>query len=338
MSKRHSRSPSAPESHDPDEDGYGAPPPEIDIPAPFGDATDALVEAERILQDQSPPILWHLLDCDHYIGGMRPGWLVTVGSRPANGKTTFLTNWLDRLFRLTTSRVCYVATEMAPATMYLKWAAFRLLLEEHLVMARDWQKLGAPAVTQLADEVGALTSSDSSERVWFPDMPSPRLDTLLDLIRDVIHYRYDVLVLDHLHRVEPMAGQDERQALQTLCRALKTAAVKHRLLVVVAGHLRREDTIFDRYHPPHLGSWLGSSAIEGESDLSLGLYRPLRKMTLAEERSIRSGELPISDFVIPDTMAVRLLKHRFRGDVIDRILLLHCRHGVISNYAREAHP
>lgn len=308
----------------------------IDIPLPFSDAITAATEAERVLGDRTPPVPWHLADLDRHLGGMRPGWLVTLGSRPANGKTTFLTNWLDRTYCSTRYRVVYLATEMAPSTMYLKWAAYRLMLEEHLVMARDWPRLGPANVKALADEVTALTTQAASERVWFPDLPSPRLPDLLDLIAEAVAWRYDVLVLDHLHRVEPAPGQDERAAIQTLCRSLKNAAVKHKMLVLVAGHLRREDSIFDRYFPPHLGSWLGSSAIEGESDLSLGLFRPLRPMTAADERACRSGERSITDFAIPDTMGVKFLKHRFRGDVIDRIAMLYCKHGQVGNYTTRA--
>jgi hypothetical protein len=323
--RRRETAPPAP----PDDDlGEGG----IDIPLPFGDALAAATEAERILQDTRPPIPWHLADLDRNLMGMRPGWLVTIGSRPANGKTTFLTNWLNRTYERTRYRVVYVATEMAPPTMYLKWAAHRTLIEEHLVMARDWPAIGAAGVKQLADEITALSSQAASERVWFPDLPSPRLSDLLDLIADTVAHHYDVLVLDHLHRVEPAPGQDERSAIQMLCRTLKNAAVRHKMLVLVAGHLRREDSIFDRYYPPHLGSWLGSSAIEGESDLSIGLYRPLRPMTATDERRIRTGEVPIGDFVMPDTMGVKCLKHRFRGDMIDRVALLYCKAGIVGNY------
>jgi hypothetical protein len=76
---------------------------------------------------------------------------------------------------------------------------------------------------------------------------------------------------------------------------------------------------------------MGSSAIEGNADIALALFRPLKPMTQKQERSIRSGALSIEQFVREGVMAVKCVKHRFRGRASDITVFVSCRDGRVED-------
>ena len=56
-------------------------------------------------------------------------------------------------------------------------------------------------------------------------------------------------------------------------------------------------------------------------------------MSIKEERAVRAGVLPLDQYVRENTMAAKLVKHRYAGALTDRTTLLTIMRGHIQNYA-----
>ena len=307
----------------------------ISSPISEGQANARL--AQEALTEDSSTISWGLTEVDRRIGAPRPGQLVVVGARPGNGKTTWLMNWLDRLHNGDDFRTCFIGTEMSPPELYRKWTAMRLGLDEDAVLANEWGRLPPGAKLQVEGELHMLGLE--TDRTWLPECYQPTIEQVLEIIGiAVADFGADVVVFDHLHRLLPRPGQREREALVEVSTVLKNLATERQILIVVASQLSREDHgVFDLYRPPHLGSFMGSSAIEGNADIALGLFRPLRPMKQAEERAIRQGEQSVQPFIRQDVMAVKCVKHRFRGSATDVTVFVSCRNGLIEDYEPGPH-
>ena len=272
---------------------------------------------------------WGLKDLDHVVGRVRKGQLIIIGAKPSNGKTTFLVNWLNFLYSAGT-RVVFLGTEVDPSVLYLKWAALRFGYDEDAVLAHEWNDLPAGAKGNLLSELRIF--SYHIDRIRLPSCLHPHISDVLDEIQAAREDGAGIVIFDHLHRILPRRGQGPWDALTEAALALKNAA-NDGIAVVVAAQLRRDgDGIFDKYRPPYLSSFMGSSSIESNADIALCLYRSLRPLTARQEKEIRAGELELTAFVRPNTMAVKCVKHRFRGPAADQVVLLDCDRGRVQDY------
>lgn len=282
-------------------------------------------EARTQLKVPANPIHTGLADLDRVVGGFLPGTFNVVGALPQNGKTTFLLNWMNRLYDEGKHKIAYMGTETDAATLYILWAAFRLGYEERHVLARDWDALPPDAQKKLDKEIEAL--GWTGDQVWIVDCPMPNLPDIRATIDMAVSdgLDADVIIFDHLHRIVPFNNQTEREALRDVCRLFATSAIEHQVAVVAASQLKREDgdRVFAPYRPPYISSFLGSSAIEHEATVGLGLYRPLKRMTLKEEREIRNGA-DLTPWIMPNTMAAKVVKHRRNNRAMDKTVMLRC--------------
>ena len=129
-----------------------------------------------------------------------------------------------------------------------------------------------------------------------------------------------VVILDHLHRVT-----QDREELEHLAAELKTIAQERHVALMVAAQLNRDEQekTFDLYYPPTMGRYKGSSAIEENADVGLGLYRPLQRgITRAQFKAAARGEVEIQTLAKPNTLAVVCTKHRYSGGALGRIVEL----------------
>lgn len=311
------------------------------IGSPEAETRDNVERAKALLREEDTSIPWGLTDIDKRIGSPRPGQFVVLGARSGNGKTTFLLNWLIELHNQRIIphehgmyKTCYMGTEMEPPELMRKWAAIYLNYDEDLVLSNKWKFLPPKAKENVELVLECLALED--DHTWLPSCMHPALDDVLDNIDKAVRWGAHIIIFDHLHRLRRTSAQDERSALSEAAKALKTAAQECGILVVAASQMRREEHgLFEKYRPPHLGSFGGSSEIEGNADIALGLYRPLKKMTVKQERAIRNGDLPLDSFIRKNTMALKCVKHRSRGSVSDTTVLLTLKGGRIENYVED---
>jgi replicative DNA helicase len=265
---------------------------------------------------------WGLEKLDQYVGPAYPGRLYVVGARPSNGKTRFLFNWLNRLYAKIESvprRILCFWTERDADVAYRTWAALRLGLDEDTVLMDQWDQLpdGAEAAVKAELEIVRWESG-----IVFSPQTRPTVPEILKAVEDVAP---EIVVLDYLQRIKPLPGQSKFDAISEAAVVLADLASKEELTVVVASQLkRRGDGVFDKYRPPFLEDFKLAGEIEEASDVALGLFRPLVKMSPSQEKAVRHGDLDLEPFKRPNTMAIKILKHRYRGPAADRLVRVKC--------------
>jgi replicative DNA helicase len=281
-------------------------------------------------------VSWGLRDVDEAVGTGVGGRLVVVGARPSNGKTTWLFSWLNSLLPTLHDpplKVLCFWTERAAALSYLTWGAMRAGLS---LDATVKGQLSPDVSAELQADVRRLEYLDDLEsRSWvrFADLERP---TVADMVAAVETRRPDILIFDYLQRIKPESRQSKFDAIGEAATVLQQLAVRHKALVVVGSQLkRRGDGAFDKYRPPHLEDFKLSGEIEENADLAIGLFRPLRRMTMREEADVRTGAVDLSAWTMPDTMAVKVLKHRYWGDAADRMVKVCCKDGRVTDLAQS---
>lgn len=274
-------------------------------------------DAQASLCSPSDATSWGWPEFDQQFGRVVPGWLYMVGARPSNGKTTLLLNVLSRLWERRI-KTLYFGTEMAANQLLTKWAAIRLGLSELAVFER---RLPIEHREALGAEMDRLITS---QLVTFCEAARLTLSKLATEIAWACSadggLQSRVVILDHLHRVT-----QDREELEHLAVELKTIAQERNVALLVAAQLNRDEQekVFDLYYPPTMGRYKGSSAIEENADVGLGLYRPLQRgITRAQFKAAARGEVEIQTLAKPNTLAVVCTKHRYSGGALGRIVEL----------------
>lgn len=276
---------------------------------------------------------WGLSDIDDLIGTGYPGRLVVVGARPSNGKTTWLQNWVNRIVEFTPSpdhRVLCFWTEHTPEIAYVAWACL------HLGYSLDDAVKGrlTPMAAQLVHEWA--TEILPTGNVTFAPMVRPSVSEFLTLVNE---HQPTVVVFDYIQRVRPEGRQTKFDAIAEMAVALRELAIHRPALVIVGSQLkRRGDGAFDKYRPPHLEDFKGAGEIEEAANIALGLFRPLQRMTHAEEMSVKVGEKDLDRWKIPDCMAVKCLKHHYWPDAADRIVRVRVERSIVTDWRDRYTP
>jgi len=264
-------------------------------------------------------IPWPWITVDGVVGSMLTGRLIVIAARPSNGKTTALVNLLDHIYEDAGEalRVLCCWTERSPEIAYATWASLRLGLDEDAVTRNAWDELPEGSEMRVRTEMALLKQAD---RYRFLPLTLPGWKQIEDAVTE---FRPHVLIWDYLQRIRPGGYESKWQALSQAALALQTLAVEANCAVIVGSQLkRRGDAIFDLYRPPNLEDCRGAGEIEEAADVILGLFRPLKPITAKEEQALRRGDLSVSDFAVANTMAVKVVKHRWRGDAADKIVRL----------------
>ncbi len=128
-----------------------------------------------------------------------------------------------------------------------------------------------------------------------------------------------------------LEGGNQHAALVNLCQLLKEGAKDFKIPVLCAAQLHRGDgDVLAPFLPPKPTAIQGGEVVRQESDVAMGLYRPLAaNFTAQDAREVRMGQKRIKPYLEPETIGIHILKHRIRGDMLGEILKLGYKHGRI---------
>lgn len=289
-----------------------------ELPVPYAIAwRQALRAIENVGTDGRSGIALPWEKVAKTVGPIAPGELWVVGARTGDGKTTFLMNWLGSLVRAGVPWL-YIGTETEPGTSRLLWAAWRIGIEPHRVLERE---VDDDEASELVADL-RYQANEQSHLAHFADT-NARHPTPAELnahIEYAVAQQIPVLVLDHLHRIRYDERANLTRAIGDVVRSLKECAVGHGMIVITAAQLARpqDRAALATLLPPPLSALKSSGTIEEEADGVLLLHRPRRTdATKDEVREVTSGTRPVTDLMMPRTMAVRVGKHRRRGHTLE---------------------
>lgn len=281
----------------------------------------------------------HYPDLVGATGPMLPGQLWIVLARPANGKTTFLLNlgnqWLGQ-----GRGFAYFGTEEAADAALLRFAAIRTGNDPAAVVAGEWDKVGGGPITggkigQAQEEVARELGRLERQPVYFAPETRPALSDLRRVAFEAVDLKLPLMVVDHFHRMAIPETQNQVGTMAETVRRIKQLAVETGLIIVMAAQARRASDALQRFHPPLAESGMGTSALEQEADVVLGLYRPLKAgLDRQQLNAFLAGELDEHEILRPYTMGIRVLKHRRNSDLSGRTVYLHCQWGMLAGLYR----
>jgi len=295
----------------------------------------------RLPNPNGLPVSWGLRELDSTLGQMILGRFYLIGARAGNGKTMFAMNWLnhhlDRMERATPDDLVFLPrkiqifmTERSPDVAIRSWAALRAGLDEDAVLMGEWDDMPAGAEERFQKELSFLNRWHRDSYLSMESLARPTLKSIRERVEE---YDPDVILFDHVQRIRADRNESKFEVVSEAAHMFQEFATKGNRIVVVMSQLKRTgDKIFSKYRPPSDEDFKYAGELEENADVVLGLFRPLRRMKVSDEREIRNGTKPLDPYKVHDTMGVNVPKHRWRGSVIDEVMLVRCKSGRIEDF------
>jgi replicative DNA helicase len=281
------------------------------------------------------PLRWVRLPWDtltEAVGALHPGAYWLVGAYTGAGKSTFLSNCLMD-FAARGTRTYYLPLEQRPDMVRILWAGLACGYNPNHVAQLEWGRLPPNARTEVQAFLDWQESDRGRDIVFFDEVSTPTVGELRATIARAGRQGYQVMVIDHFNRM----AQPRYQDTVDLAQALKEGAKEWGLALLVAGQLNRGDgrNPLRMYLPPTIEDVKQGNVIVEEADVALGLYRPLQATaSKADLALVRAGMKDVAAFVEPNTVGVKVLKHRF-GPNTGRTYRLTFKAGRISDPITE---
>lgn len=245
------------------------------------------------------------------VGPIWPNDLWYVGAASGNGKTSVLAHLIE-WWIAQQRRVYVISLEQKQSELRRALAALALGLHTTRVLENDWARLRPGAEQDLRGELKRAMLIDR-ERLVFSDRVRMRVEDVAAEFAMAAHLDADVIVLDHLHRVDV----NGYPGLVKLCDVMDTLTNEFGIPMVNAVQFNRgEKDPLQPFRRPSIYDIQGGEVIRQSSSVTLGLFRPCQPMTADDVRQVRQGTLAIRDFLKPHTMGVAVMKHRKRGDTV----------------------
>lgn len=202
-------------------------------------------------------------DLDSVLGIQeKKGALITIGARPAMGKTTFMLSILENLL-LKNKKCLYFSLEMSKEQL-VKRVLFQMaevsFVKSKLnnFVAKDWEKL--------ADAMNNLSKWD----LCVDDSLAADTKEIELAIKEL---NPDVVFIDYLQLLEGKRKQDRFTQIEEIMKNLKRIAKEYGIVIFIASQLSRApESRCDKR--PLLSDLRESGAIENISDVVIFLYRP----------------------------------------------------------------
>lgn len=267
--------------------------------------TEVIEELEKPLDAQAlvpPPYV----DMQMLMPGFRPGQMVTLGARPATGKSTIALDWARHTaIRLRMSTLLITLEMSAQETMQRLLAAEASVLlgdiQSRNLSERDWDK-----ITRVHGKVtdAPLIVDDN------PDCSIARIRSRLRSMQRRDPAR--LVIIDYLQLLRAPKADTRERAVAELARSLKLLAREFQVPFLVLAQLNRgpEQRTDKR---PVMSDLRESGALEQDSDIVLLLHRE----EMHDQESPRSGEC---DLIIAKhrngprgTVTIGFMGHYARG-------------------------
>ena len=248
---------------------------------------------------QPPGVMSGLLPLDELTNGFRPGELIIIGARPADGKTALLQQIASHAVRSTGKNVHLVSLEMSKENLLQRMVCQLASIPFHEVRAGG--------ISPQEDHQIATAFHELSQNSRL------RIDDSVDwtLRKLEAHLKYysrtsqpvDLLGIDYL-QLMPLDGkgrQDRRDLeIGSLTRGFKLLSKQYRLPIVVLSQLSRDGEKMNR--KPNKADLRDSGNIEADADVILLLWHNKQKdydlmreaeLILEKQRNGPVGTIPV---------------------------------------------
>lgn len=238
--------------------------------------------------DSTPALQTGWRDLDDLIGGFRPGQVVTVGGRPAMGKSVVILNIAAHVAVKLRKPVLFASLEMSKdecmERLVSHFSGVSLTaIRERTCTKDDWKKIER-AYEELITAT-TLVINDNQDMTPHGVRAEVRAMKRAQMTPELV-------ALDYIQLVEGGGGKFRSESRQVdvanFSRSFKKLGKEFGIPVLVGCQLNRgPDQRSD--HRPMLSDFRESGALEQDSDIALLLYRD----DAYEPESVRAGEIDV---------------------------------------------
>lgn len=242
-----------------------------------------LTEVWEDLENSDKPILkTGFEDIDTIIGLTDgKGALVTIGARPAMGKTTFALSVLENILKQN-KKVLIFSLEMSDVQIVKK---ILLMSAEIDAQKAKLGGLGASDFIKLAEKLEIISGWDLS----VDDTPCITVEQIEEKIKEV---KPEIVFIDYLQLISGNKKKDRYSQVEDICVNLKRIAKENSVIIFVTSQLSRAvESRCDKR--PLLSDLRESGAIENVSDVVIFLYRDEYYYSCDEDVLRKKGETEV---------------------------------------------
>lgn len=225
---------------------------------------------DKLEEQESDAVPTGFKNLDELLGGFKPGSLITIGARPAMGKSALLSDFLTRTAKAGGHGVLFSYEMSEDEIMSRIVSATGRVGLDRMVNRRlegeDWERIvGASA--KLSELPGSLYIDDSAGK---------GMSYIASVCRRLAAKgQLDLVMIDYLQLMTPErgGGENRQQEVSVISRGLKLLARKLRVPVICAVQLNR--VLESRGEKrPILSDIRESGSVEQDSDVVMFVHRP----------------------------------------------------------------
>ena len=229
-------------------------------PRPIKEHVFETIETYR--KGQTPAVFWGIPDIDQMIGGVMPGELIVIGARPSMGKSLVALQWLDCASRIGIPGLI-ISEEMSATSLANrnlstitdipseKWNAQADRIEFE---AKEHFKNSVPVL--VVEKCGTVAAAERA------------------IARAVQSHGVRIVAVDYAQLLKGN-GDTKEQRVGDVSARMKSAAMKHDIVVLLLAQLNRQ--IESRPNPiPQLSDLRDSGGLEQDADVVLFPFWPLK--------------------------------------------------------------
>jgi len=205
---------------------------------------------------------------DKILGGFHAGDLVIVAGRPAQGKTTFLSDLALR-HAVTDQKVAFFSLEMSRQAILTKWISALSKVPLQHIRQGDFRLDEPLRVADACDRLSVLP-------ILLDDDPSLTISDFRARVRQAVNAGGPhVVLVDYLQRVHALSavGRNRQEEVAEIAAGLKTVAREMNVPVLAAAQLSRNIEQRGEEARPRLSDLRESGRIEAEADVVMFLHR-----------------------------------------------------------------
>lgn len=196
-------------------------------------------------------------ELDKCIGKVTTGSIITIGARPAMGKTSFAISVCNHLLDMD-KKILFCETESSQPTAEKQFVHIKSKISHDIYTSEEW------------DKIGEILKYYNDKQLSLFCKPNMTTDEIEEKIKEE---KPEIVFVNSVQCIKLSKAPNITEALNVAVKELKRIAVENDLIVVLTSQLSR-GTECRMDNRPLLSDLRNSSSLEDLSDVVLMIYRP----------------------------------------------------------------
>jgi replicative DNA helicase len=265
-------------------------------------------------------------------------WVLTAAT--GIGKTTFLLSQIESLVSQEIP-VAMLGLEQEPDELRMKYACLQSGVSFAVAEENSWSEVsgGLYDFERVQSALVQQLSPENVKHLKFLPQRYIDLEVLEQAAKDAAQWGARVMVVDHIHHIQSGGSFNEYRKIVQACKRL---AEEYKMVMLVAAQVGRKGShghALQRFMPPEIKDIEGGDVLAQNANVIVGIYRPLKPIvTDADKAKLKAAQARMiepMEVLRPNTMGIVVMKHRARGEMEGRRVLLHLERGRLTDLPKE---